>query len=257
MDMVAAMTLLTSPSRRLACLAGLVAAATLAVSLGSAERASAAAVQCPSFQVLHNDRIGKLKLRAGSYTIVIGNQRRLSCSSAADLFRQFLEDYDGVLPDGWRVQARKARFVQRSSGDAFKVRRIRGGGGGGGANGGQYPSTGRACAAPFTVQHNDQIGSLKLKAGQYRITLLAVGRLSCQRASKLFARFLQDYTGVLPGTWRLDPKTATFSKSAHYGFRVKPYQITPTGSSASRPVRSGRARLRRQDPWGDAACLSW
>ena len=87
--------------------------------------------------------------------------------------------------------------------------------------GGQHPATGRACAAPFTVQHNDQIGELKLRAGQYRITLLAVGRLSCNRASNIFARFLQDYTGDLPGNWRLDPETATFSKSSHYGFRVK------------------------------------
>ena len=207
------MSVFTFPSRRLLCLAGMIAAATFAVALGSAERASAAGVQCPSFQVLHNDHIGKLNLPAGNYQIMIGNQRKLSCASASDLFRQFLQDFDGVLPDGWRVQARKSRFVQPSSGDAFKVRRIRGGGGGG-AVGGQHPATGRACPAPFTVQHNDPIGNLKLKAGKYRITLLAVGRLSCQRASKKFARFLQDYTGVLPGKWRLDAETGTFSKSA-------------------------------------------
>ncbi len=202
-------------------LTGLIAAVSCVLLIGSADRANAAAVQCPAFQVLHNDHIGKLSLRAGNYQITIGNQRRLSCASASDLFRQFLEDYDGNLPDGWRVQARRSRFVQPSSGDAFRVRRIRGGGSGGGG-GGQHPATGRACAAPFTVLHDDRIGDLKLKAGRYRITLLAVGRLSCQRASNIFTRFLRDYTGVLPGKWRLDADTGTFSKSAHYGFRVKP-----------------------------------
>jgi len=217
-------------------LAGFVALATVTLVVAAPGPAVAAQSTCPTFQVLHNDRIGKLRLRAGDYTIRIGNQRRLSCESASDLFRQFLEDYDGTLPDGWRVQARRSRFIQRSSGDAFTVTRTRdggggtGGGGGGGGSGtggggsGQHPATGRACPAPFTVQNNDRIGELKLPAGKYRITLLAIGRLSCQRASSIFARFLQDYTGDLPGAWRLDPKTATFSKSTHYGFRVKPYR---------------------------------
>lgn len=204
-------------------LAGLVILATVALLAAAPGPAAAARSTCPAFQVLHNDRIGKLKLRAGDYTIRIGNQRRLSCESASDLFRQFLEDYDGTLPDGWRVQARRSRFFQPSSGDAFTVTRARGGSGGGGSSG-QHPATGRACPAPFTVQNDDRIGSLKLPQGKYRITLLAIGRLSCQRASSIFARFLQDYTGDLPGAWRLDPKTATFSKSAHYGFRVKPYR---------------------------------
>ena len=208
-------------------IAGFVLLATVTLLLAAPGPAAAAQSTCPTFQVLHNDRIGKLRLRAGNYTIRVGNQRRLSCQSASDLFRQFLEDYDGTLPDGWRVQARRSRFLQRSSGDAFTVTRVRGGGGGGGVGGGSsghHPATGRACPAPFTVRHNDRIGELKLPQGKYRITLLAIGRMSCQRASSIFARFLQDYTGDLPGAWRLDPKTATFSKSAHYGFRVKPYR---------------------------------
>lgn len=196
----------------------------LALGAASPPGALAAPAACPTFEVLHNDHIGKLRLRAGDYTIRVGNQRRLSCESASDLFRQFLEDYDGTLPDSWRVQARRSRFVQRSSGDAFSVKPVRGGGGGSGGGGGQHPATGRACPAPFSVLGNDQIGDLKLPKGRYRITLLAVGRLSCERASGIFARFLQDYTGDLPGIWRLDAKTATFSKSAHYGFRVKPFR---------------------------------
>jgi hypothetical protein len=210
---------MTHPIRRHSRPALLLALALLAA-VALPERSSAAQTPCPTFQVQHNDRIGKLRLRAGTYDILIGNQRKLSCSSASDHFRQFLEDYDGTLPDGWRVQARKSRFVQRSSGDAFRVRRVRGGGGGGG--GGSHPATGRACPAPFSVLNNDSIGDLKLKAGKYRITLLAVGRLSCTRASKKFTSFLD--ASAVPTGWRIDLKTATFSKSSHYGFRVKPFR---------------------------------
>ena len=201
----------------------LLAVLTLAA-LALPARSDAAQGSCPTFSVLHNDTIGKLKLRAGTYDILIGNERKLSCASASKLLSEFLEDYDGVLPNGWRVQARKSRFVQPSTGDAFRVSRVGksgGGGGGGTGGGGTHPSDGRACPAPFTVQHDDMIGKLKLPAGEYRVTLLSTGRLSCTRASKKFAKFLG--MSDVPAGWNVDPKTATFKKSRGYGFRVKPY----------------------------------
>ena len=136
---------MTHPIRRLSRPALLLTLALLAA-LVLPERSLAAQTPCPTFQIQHNDRIGKLRLRAGTYDILIGNQRKLSCSSASDHFRQFLEDYDGTLPDGWRVQARKSRFVQRSSGDAFRVRRVRGGGphGRAGLGGGESAGQGGA-----------------------------------------------------------------------------------------------------------------
>ena len=89
-----------------------------------------------------------------------------------------------MLPDGWRVQAKRKRVraaeLRRCVHDRARHgrRRWRGGGTGGGGTGGggQHPATGRACPAPFTVENNDRIGSLKLPEGKYRITLLAVGR---------------------------------------------------------------------------------
>ena len=47
--------------------------------------------------------------------------------------------------------------------------------------------------------------------------------MSCAKASKKFARFLQDFDGVLPGTWVVDRQTATFSRAGtNIGFRVEP-----------------------------------
>ena len=47
------------------------------------------------------------------------------------------------------------------------------------------------CPGTFTVLHDDSIGALKLTAGRYVITVLTEQTLSCQKASKLFARFLR------------------------------------------------------------------
>lgn len=186
-------------------------------------RSEAAQARCPStFRVLNNDTIGKLKLAKGSYSVKVRNQRKLSCSYAFDLFRQFLEDYDGKLSDGWHVRARRQEFFQPKTGDGFTVKLARrsGGGGNGGGGHGHTPS-GAGCPDPFTVQHNDTIGRLSVPEGQYRITLLAVGRLSCQRASKLFAKFLDDYSGKLQHKWQLDVETGTFYRNLHTGFRIK------------------------------------
>ena len=92
--------------------------------------------------------------------------------------------------------------------------------GGGGAGGG-HSTTGTACPNLFTVQHDDQIGRLTLEKGQYRLTLLAVGRLSCSRASTLFTKFLQDFSGKLNDKWHVDTETGTFYKSLRVGFRIK------------------------------------
>ena len=203
-------------------LVAVLALATLATLLAAPGRA-AAATACPgSFRVLHDDRIGKLRLPEGPYRITVLNERRLSCSAAGDLFTQFLEDFDGRLPSPWRLNAGSATF-RRGAGSAigFRVAPL-GGGGGGGGGGGRHPATGRACPGFFTVLHNDRIGRLRLPAGKYRITLLSVNRLGCPQAVKLFSRFLEDWDGVLPAPWFLDVATATFMRgSRHVGFRVK------------------------------------
>ena len=140
-------------------------ALTLALLLVSATPSQAKVKVCPStFQVLHDDHIGDLSLPKGHYRItLLMPEKPLDCQGAALLFRKFLEDYDGKLQGRWRVIPKSATFKRGGSGVGFRVRR-RGGGGGGG----KHPDDGgRRCPNTFTVQHNDRIGKLKLKAGEY------------------------------------------------------------------------------------------
>src|SRR5919108_234012 len=99
------------------------------------------------------------------------------------------------------------------------------------------------CPGFFQVLHNDHIGRLRLPAGEYRITLLSVGRLSCARASRLFAQFLQDFDGRLPRPWVLDIETGSFMRgSRNVGFRVKPTgnPPNPSGGGGRNPARGQR-----------------
>jgi hypothetical protein len=207
---------------------------------------------CPStFAVLHDDRIGDLQLAAGNYTVTVLDSAQLSCAHASDLFRQFLEDFDGRLPRPWTLDAATATFT-RAAGDGFSVALAAVPSGGG--DGGHHPS-GTACPGYFQVLHDDVIGALELPAGEYRITLLAVGRFTCASAAARFADFLADFDGRLPGRWVLDPQTATFSRSAHVGFRVKlaqgdPPQPDPSGTHPTGRRCPGTFRVRNNDRIG-------
>lgn len=182
---------------------------------------------CPTFTVLHDDRIGDLRLPAGPYAISIQTPETLTCAQAATLFARFLQDFDGNLPDGWRVNARTSSFSR--PGQAFSVRR----GAAPSPSPSPAPFDGR-CPGTFRVLHDDRIGALRLPAGPYTITLLRQGSFTCRQAARRFARFLQDYDGVLPGRWRLDPETATFTRGRRGpGFRVEP-AVGRTG--ATRPA---------------------
>jgi hypothetical protein len=211
------------------------AAAALAGAILAALAAPAAAqtpTACPAtFAVLHDDRIGALTLPAGSYAITVSDPARLSCAAAADRFRQFLMDFDGVLPSPWRLDPATAAFTG-PAGQGFTVARTTQPSGGGG---GGHPATGTRCPATFDVLHNDRIGALRLPAGAYSITLLSIGRLSCAQASARFTAFLQDYDGRLPGGWIVDPETGTFLRGALVGFRVK--QVGPPAGGTTIPGR--------------------
>jgi hypothetical protein len=201
--------------------------------------------------VLHGDRVGDLQLAAGNYTVTVLDSSKLSCAHASDLFRQFLEDFDGRLPRPWTLDAATATFT-RAEGDGFSVAFTSVPSGGGG--GGHHPS-GTTCPSFFRVLHNDVIGSLRLPAGEYRITLLAVGRFTCARAAARFADFLADFDGRLPRPWVLDPQTGTFSRSAHVGFRVKlaagdPAQADPAGVHPTGARCPGTFRVRNDDRIG-------
>lgn len=96
-----------------------VVACAIAVGLLAGASSAGAATACPGeFRVLHNDSIGKLKLPAGPYTISV---KRMNCTDASSNFARFLQRPNGDLPDGWRLFARRGKFVQRAQGKAFRV----------------------------------------------------------------------------------------------------------------------------------------
>jgi hypothetical protein len=190
------------------------------VALPAAPAAAQSPTVCPAtFHVLHDDSIGTLELAAGNYqTTVRGG---LSCPAASEWLARFLEDYDGVLPRPWLLDTSAASFSRGASGVGFNVARVDTPSGGG--SGGRHPISGRLCPGTFRVLNNDRIGALRLPQGNYTITVLSLNRPTCARASKLFTRFLNNFTGNLPRPWSLDPQTATFRRgAASFGFRVKP-----------------------------------
>src|SRR5215212_8825458 len=114
------MSVVADQTRRAVIVALAVLGAAL-VLFAAADRADAKDTKCPnSFRVMHDDHIGKLSLRAGNYTISVVNENKLSCSRASNLFTKFLQDYDGKLPNGWRVLVSKSGF-KKSSQKAFFV----------------------------------------------------------------------------------------------------------------------------------------
>lgn len=208
---------LASP-RRLAAAFSLALAGVLTVlALGGTASASAAA--CPTFKVLHDDRIGAVVLPAGSYEVTVSGG--LSCPASTKLFARFLSDWDGNLPKPWRASAEgsgKATFT--GGGRSFSVRRVGGGSAGGGGN----SEIGSLCPGTFTVNAGTDVGPLFFAKGQYLLYIPARSAIACRRASVLFTRFLAA-GGMLPEPWQVKTQTATFFKPAHplrSAFRVEP-----------------------------------
>jgi hypothetical protein len=200
--------------------ASLLAAVAL-TSPASASAQTATPALCPAtFAVLHDDQIGSLSLPAGAYAVTVLDPSRLSCAQASDLFRQFLEDWDGRLPRPW-VADRTTRTFTRGAGGSVGFSVAPTGGHSGGGGGGHHPH-GAVCPGTFQVLHDDRIGDFQLPRGSYTITLLSVGRLTCTRAASFLSRFLQDFDGILPTPWVLDPETGSFMRgSRNVGFRIK------------------------------------
>ncbi len=77
---------------------------------------------CPgTFTVENNDRIGRLRIPAGDYTITLlgGN---LTCATAERYFGIFLERPSGKLPRKWVVLPRLAEFMKFSSHHGFRIK---------------------------------------------------------------------------------------------------------------------------------------
>ncbi len=191
-------------------------AALTALALSAATPASAAS--CPSFRVLHDDRIGAAVLPAGNYEVTV--ETGLSCQAASQLFARFLEDWDGVLPKPWRVVAEGSGRVSFTRGDLPGFSASRQGGG----EGGESNMLGKLCSGTFTVNAGSRVGPLSFPKGQYLIYLPPKSGITCRRASVLFTRFLGS-GGALPDPWQLNTQTATFYKPANptrSAFRIEP-----------------------------------
>lgn len=77
---------------------------------------------CPgTFEVQHNDRIGRLRIPAGDYTITLlgGN---LTCATAERFFAAFLKRPRGNLPRRWVVLPQSAEFMRFSSHHGFRIK---------------------------------------------------------------------------------------------------------------------------------------
>ena len=83
------------------------------------------------------------------------------------------------------------------------------------------PTPTKTCPG-FRVLHDDRIGAAVFPAGTYTITTEAPG-LTCKSSAELFARFLEDFDGVLPKPWTVAPESsgnASFLAALGAGFRV-------------------------------------
>jgi hypothetical protein len=49
--------------------------------------------------------------------------KRMSCESAVEAFKAFLQLPEGNLPDRWRLLAKRKKFVNRNTNVAFLIKR--------------------------------------------------------------------------------------------------------------------------------------
>jgi hypothetical protein len=210
-------------------LVGMVVA--LAVALGARPAGAAPSVEpvaksCPGFRVLHNDRIGTAVFPAGTYTVNL-EDASLDCKSSAELFARFLEDWDGALPQPWKVAGEgsgKASFGRGTLGGFSVELTAKAPKEGSGTN----PDLGTLCPGTFTVNSTTTIGTLRFTKGAFLIYLPQGSAISCNQASILFTRFL-GAGGSLPSPWKLTNQTATFYKPSNptrSAFRIE----SPNGS---------------------------
>jgi hypothetical protein len=167
---------------------------------------------CPgTFSVLHDDRIGPLRLPAGQYTVTLLSVGRFTCAQATAKFTQFLQDFDGILPGRWIVDTETGTF-QRSVHVGFRVKPT-----GTAPSGGSAVGT-RCGGDAFSIDRAHRFPGLRIRPGAYRIWSLGAG---CNQAAQQFGRLLDLRQGRLPRGWSLIPASATFVRRGAPQFRVK------------------------------------
>ena len=184
-----------------------------------AQAPAKAALNCPQFRVLHNDRISGVSFPAGPYKMVTSGSN-VTCQQATTYFQKFLAK--GKAYGGWQVallsQGRR-RFSKPGTTKDFQATPVSE----------PTPTPGPKpynCPGYFHVLHNDRIGDMQLPAGRYQIILLSgdsAAKLNCQTASNDFAYFLNnDWSGKLPSPWWINGVMKTFYRgSKSVGFKVR------------------------------------
>jgi hypothetical protein len=193
----------------------LVLSLTIVATAAAVFTASASAAStCPSFHVLHNDSIGKVKIPAGQYTVA---PKGVTCKNSSILIARFLDDWDGVLPTPWTVAGSGGaiKFTKVGTTESISIKLgYAPSGGGSGSN-----IQNGTCPGNFTVLHNDKIGALKLKAGQYQIS--TKGLFCWFDASKLAYFLNYNESGKLPSPWTVVPALNKIQRSPNHYFRLK------------------------------------
>lgn len=75
----------------------------------------------------------------------------------------------------------------------------------------------------FRVLHDTRIGAAVLPAGKYTIGLESAS-LTCKSGAELFAKFLENFNGILPSPWKVSPESpgkAAFLRAGNPGFSVE------------------------------------
>ncbi len=199
-------------------LTSILAFGALVGGLGSS--ATAVLTACPTFTVLHNDKIGAITFPAGPYNVT--DLKGVTCQQSSTLFAQFLQDWDGNLPGGWALkQVGASRVFYSKGGHGFTATPAKT----------PTPAPGPTpapssltCPGSFQVVHNDKIGAMSLPAGNYRINRLTSSqKITCPQATAWFAYFLNhDYAGNLPAPWTMNTAAKTFyDGSKTNGFNVQ------------------------------------
>lgn len=172
---------------------------------------ASAATTCPSFHVLHNDRIGSVKVPEGQYSVT---PKGVTCRNSSILIARFLNDWDGKLTPPWVVSGGSTiKFTKVGTSESISMKRtVKPTGGGSNIQNG-------VCPGNFTVLHNDKVGGVALKAGQYRITTKG---LYCWFDVEKLAYFLNyNETGKLPSPWTIMKSGLKIQRSPNHWFSLK------------------------------------
>ena len=74
-----------------------------------------------TFRVLHDDRVGRLRLPAGRYRVTLGPSEPIGCAASSRALARFLARPAGPLPRGWRLAPASGTF-SRNGVVAFRIK---------------------------------------------------------------------------------------------------------------------------------------